>query len=255
MNFMIVDDSPFDREMVRITLKEIDETCSVSETDSIETMFKRLKKPCDLLLLDISLDSADSTNSAGLDALRSLIGEFPDVPIAFITGHFADKVREFVSYLGSSKQLIDYIDKSQLNEERLRLTIEKAVVYRNDFRETKSADDRARYYLEAFTGEDWRQRVGAESWIPDLGGCCNINGMLLWVTIEEILRNLAPKMTQEKANISTLITALKVRGMLSHDLSEMIFRCKFARDNFAHHKQDIKKSDALLMCKCLDALS
>lgn len=254
MRVLIVDDSPFDREMIRETIREIDESFSVAESENITTMFNRLKKPCDLLLLDISLDSTDPTNSAGLNALRELMGEYPDVPIAIVTGHFEDKVREFLSYLGASKQLIDYIDKSRMNEELLKQTIQKAIAYRHEFRESRSSENRAQYYFEAFTGENWKQRVTAESWIPDMSGSCNINGMLVWVAIENIVRRLIPTPAGEKVNVSALISTMKQRRMITYDMADLIFQSKFIRDNFVHQKQDIRKSDALLMCECLEKL-
>lgn len=255
MRILIVDDNPLDREMIRETVKDIDESFSVSEAENIETMFKRLKKPFDVLLLDISLDVSDSTNSAGLDALRELIGEYPDVPIAIVTGHFKDKVEEFLSYLGTSKQLIDYIDKTKLGEDRLQQTFQKAIDYRAEYRKSKYDDDRSKYYFEAFTGDNWRQRVVAESWIPDSNGACNINGMLVWIATEELIRNKVQFQKDEKVNISVLISQLRQKRILDYQTSENIFKAKFARDNFIHQKQNISKADALLMCDCYEILS
>lgn len=255
MRVLIVDDSPLDREMIRETVREIDDAISVSEAEDIETMFKRLKKPCDLLLLDISLDNADTTNSAGLHALHDLIGDYPDVPIAIVTGHFEDKVREFLSYLGTSKQLIDYIDKAVLDEDRLNQTIQKAIEYRTEYRSSKYDDDRSKYFFEAFTGDNWRQRVVAESWIPDSNGACNINGMLVWIATEDFIRNKTQTLRDDKINISVLISRLKDMKVLDFQTANNIFKAKFARDSFIHHKQDISKTDALLMCDCYETLS
>lgn len=253
MRVIVVDDSPLDREMICETLKEIDEAISVSEAENIEIMFKRLKKPCDLLLLDISLDISDPTNSAGLDALHELMGEYPDVPIAIVTGHFEDKVREFLSYLGTSKQLIDYIDKSLLNEERLHQSIEKAVTYRKAYRDSRAVEDRSTYYFQAFTGENWKERVTAEAWIAE-DGSCNINGMLIWIAIEDSVRRLSNSFSGEKASVSSLITYLKQSRKIDASLADKLFRSKFIRDHFVHHRQSICKTDAQFMTDCLDEL-
>jgi two-component system invasion response regulator UvrY len=83
LKVLLVDDSPLFRRGVRELVNEGFQGAQISEAGHAHEMLEWLKrKPCDLAVLDISMPGIN-----GLDALKQVKQEFPDLPVLILTMH------------------------------------------------------------------------------------------------------------------------------------------------------------------------
>ena len=136
MKALIVDDSPQDRKILRRIIKKEYSDCEVLEAGNISEMYSKLSMSCDLLFQDIALSSSHEPDSEGLMALYDVIESYPGLPVAIVTGHFYDKVREFHGgFLGRTNQIIGFLDKLKYSSEDVIDVILKAEEFTARYKE------------------------------------------------------------------------------------------------------------------------
>ncbi len=115
-SILIVDDEP----SIRNTLREIleYEGYDVQEAEDGERALEKVRAtPCDLILLDVKMPRKD-----GMEVLRTVSEEFPEVPVVMISGHGTVETAVEATRIGA----FDFIEKPpDLN--RLLLTIRNAL--------------------------------------------------------------------------------------------------------------------------------
>jgi two-component system invasion response regulator UvrY len=83
LNVLVVDDSPLFRRGVRDLLVEGFQNAKIGEAGNAHEMLELLsKKPWDVAVMDISMPGMN-----GLDALKQVRQEFPDLPVLILSMH------------------------------------------------------------------------------------------------------------------------------------------------------------------------
>jgi cell fate (sporulation/competence/biofilm development) regulator YlbF (YheA/YmcA/DUF963 family) len=130
-------------------IKKEHSDCEVLEAGNISEMYSKLSMSCDLLFQDIALSSSHEPDSDGLMALYDVIESYPGLPIAIVTGHFYDKLREFHGgFLGRTNQIIGFLDKLKYSSEDVIDVILKAEEFTARYKERAEQEKRHKATIE-----------------------------------------------------------------------------------------------------------
>lgn len=221
MNILIADDHHLDRASIKDMITEIQPDCSILEVSSTRKLFRELSRPWDLLFLDISFSGNRDPDDDGLDALLEIVNSYPALPVCLVTGHYKEKLPKFIQqFLGTTLQVVAFLDKASYSESDLKLTVSRAQEYQSNF--NKSIEDKrafddllfeaaesekrkimASLFCElhdrlsysdmlnkAFTGNDWESRIEGECQLAK--GLCNVNAALLCIEMDRLIKSLCP---------------------------------------------------------------
>ncbi len=111
LKFLVVEDSPTMRQLIRFTLKRIPEIEVVEANDGVDGLKKLSSGPFDLILTDINMPIMDGLK------LVSLVRSNPayqEIPVVIITTEGAQEDRERALALGANAYITKPIQASSL---------------------------------------------------------------------------------------------------------------------------------------------
>lgn len=118
-HILVIDDNPDDREMYVRALRRATQVyyATTEAIDGAQGLEILRSTDADCVLLDYSLPGSD-----GLDVLKSIRAEWPDLPVVILTGHGNEAIAVEAMKIGAQ----DYVIKSQLDGDKLHRVIHSA---------------------------------------------------------------------------------------------------------------------------------
>ena len=283
MNILIADDRHLDRDSLRDVITEIIPACTICEASSTKQLFSELSKMWDLLFLDISFSGDHEPNDDGLYALLEIVNSYPALPVCLVTGHYKEKLPKFIQqFLGTTLQVINFLDKSNYSEDDVKCTITKAHEHQLKFKKNiedkraseelilEAAEEANRKFVAsaffelhdrlshsdmlktAFTGDDWSSRIEAEAKLTN--GMCKVNAALLCIEMDRSIQTLclpnAGKIEKYYQKLDYIAVQYDIRWLdkgLMHEAWE-------TRNKIVHASMVADRDDAYLLLKCVRLL-
>lgn len=280
MKILILDDSANDRSALRDDILDADPDSVILEAANLEEWAEHLKSEPDLLFQDIRLDSNAEDEGTGLNALLEVIDIFPSLPVVVCTGYYFEHLDQFFrDFLGQTKQIIHYLDKSKINSGVLRHVFSKATQYRQGAGGTGNRGDKVAarieelekqtrdlqlslevksgslLYEKAFSGKNWQVRIDNEGKIT--GGTCTLNCLMLSKTLEGRIKELSIKLAPTNAQNITFFDRLKfiqTKNALSRIQFEHLMGSWLIRNEILHSGKEASMADGRLMHQSLQYL-
>lgn len=117
---LIIDD---DEEYINTLVVVLRDQYALLTATNYEAAKQLLKKAPQLIMLDIRLKDDEPDNRAGLEILKSLTSDFPDIPIIMMTAYGSIDVAVDAMKHGAA----DFVQKSKMNVGELKITIENVL--------------------------------------------------------------------------------------------------------------------------------
>lgn len=172
---LLVEDNPADTDLIEEYLSEDQgDEYSIIETATLATALELLgQESIDVVLLDLSLP-----DSTGLDTVRTLLNEHPQVVLVVLTGLKDQEIALQAVRFGAQ----DYLEKDQLTPALLHRSIAYAI-------ERKKAT-REKMVLFADLGRALEELQALQAILPLCGSCKRIrNDKGNWQSLEDFSRN------------------------------------------------------------------
>ena len=143
---LYVDDAELDRELVRLALQEAPRPYELVEAGSRDDFVGKLSQDFSLVITDLNI-----LGYSGLDVLRVVKREMPEVPVVILTGTGTEELAVQAMKMGAS----DYVIKSVRDMRRLPHTIDAVLQNEQLRRSQREVQQRLAEVVEAIDDCYW----------------------------------------------------------------------------------------------------